>query len=241
MPKKTRQTLKESFKQGKRPGEQDFENLIDSTMNILDDGFRKNPETGMGLAPLLEKGTVLSVFRKTTDDKPQWEVAIDQMNGNLEIRKHQDDKYISVLVLKTDGSIQYGEKGKNAIFNGNVSMPVREGIYSENVPADGKWHDVSEKFDGCQALEIVAMAGKKSTGKHAVLMAFATTCFGSHSKIKKIRSYYGQYGYKICIRWKKCKEDNNKCRLQLKTKFHYGEEIQIHCHITSLLSKNVIF
>lgn len=240
MPKRTRQTLKESFKQGKRPSEQDFENLIDSTMNILDDGFSKSPETGMGLAPLLEKGTVLSVFRKTSDSKPQWEIAIEQQEGNLEIRKHQDDKTIPVLTLKTNGSILYGEEGKEALFSGRVTIPVREGVYAQSVPADGKWHDITGDLDGSQALEIVAVAGKKNSGKHAVLMAFATSCFGKHGKIKKIRSYYGQYGYKICIRWRKSEEGENQCRLQLKTRFHYGEEIQINAHITSLLSKNVL-
>jgi hypothetical protein len=241
MPKKTRQTLKESFKQGKRPGEQDFENLIDSTMNILDDGFKKSPETGMGLAPLLEKGTVMSVFRKTSDKNPQWEIAIDQSNGNLEIRKFQDENYIPVLVLNTDGSVLHGENGKSSIFGGKVEMPVREGnLYNASVPADGKWHDITDSLTGSQALEIVAVAGKKSSGKHAVLMAFATSCFGSHSKIKKIRSYYGQYGYKIGIRWVADKTENT-CRLQLRTRFHYGEDIRIHYHITSLWSKNILY
>lgn len=240
MPKRTRDTLRESFKQGKRPTEQDFENLIDSTMNILDDGFSKSPETGMGLAPLLEKGTILSVFRKTSDSKPQWEIAIEQQEGNLEIRKHQDDKTIPVLTMKTDGSVLYGEEGKNSVFGGSVTIPVREGVYSQSVPADGKWHDITGDLDGCQALEIVAVAGRKNSGKHAVLMAFATTCFGENSKIKKIRSYYGQYGYKICIRWIKSENDENQCRLQLKSKFHYGDEMKIDSHITSLLSKNVL-
>ncbi|MDR2084119.1 MAG: hypothetical protein LBP67_03895 [Bacteroidales bacterium] len=238
MSKKTRQTLKESFKQGKKPSEQDFENLIDSTMNILDDGFRKSPESGMGLAPLSEKGTVLSVFWKTTDDNPQWEIAIEQTEGNLEIRKREDEGYIPVLVLRTDGNIIYGQKDKKAVFAGGVSMPVREGIYAESVPADGKWHDITVNLDACQALEVVAVTGKKNSLKHAVLMAHATSCFGNHSKIKKISSHYGRYGHRICIRWKK--SGHNKCKLQLKTKFPYREDIQIQCHITSLLSKNIL-
>ena len=81
--------MKEIFRKGKKPDEQDFGHLIDSTLNILDDGFSKNPETGMGLAPLLEKGTVLSVFKEMSDAKPQWEFAINQ-EKSLEIRRFEE-------------------------------------------------------------------------------------------------------------------------------------------------------
>lgn len=243
MAKSTRQTLKESFKQGKRPGEQDFENLIDSTMNILDDGFNKSPETGMGLAPLSDKGTVLSVFRKTSDSKPQWKIAIESKHGNLEIHNGNSQDDTPAIVLKTDGAIEFGGGGNSQfVFNGKISAPVREGVYSEKeLFANGKWQDVTDDLDGCQALEVVAIAGKKNSGKHAVLLAFATNCFGRRGKIKKLRSNFGQQGYKICIRWKKSENDENKYKLQLRTWLHYGEEVKIRCHITSLLNENVLF
>ena len=234
--KRNRQTLKESFRQGKKPSEQDFENLIDSTMNILDDGFSKSPETGMGLAPLLDKGIVMSVFKESSDPKPQWEIAITQ-ERNLEIRRCDDDTTVPVLTLNIDGSVNLAESGQKSILGGAIQMPVREGsLYKGFVPADGHWHDITDDLDGCQALEIVATAGKRQTGKHAVLVATATTCFGKHSKIRKTRSYFGLYGYKICLRWKK---GENKARLQIKTIFKYGEDIQIRYHVTGLLNEEI--
>jgi hypothetical protein len=234
MARRNRQTLKESFNHGKKPTEQDFGDLIDSTMNILDDGFSKNPEMGIGLAPLLDKGTVMSIFKESSDVTPQWDIAINQ-ERSLEIRRCEDPNNIPVLTLKTDGSIEIGEKGKAIIFNGGVQAPVREGnLFQGEVPADGHWYDITDSLGGCCALEVVATVGKRHTGKHAILVATATTCFGNHSKIKKTNSYFGMYGHKICLKWKKIKGEY-KAKLQLKTIFKYGEDIQIQYHITSLL------
>jgi hypothetical protein len=239
MPQRNRQTLKESFRQGKKPGEQDFENLIDSTLNILDDGFSKMPETGMGLAPLLDKGTVISVFKELADSKPQWEIAINQ-ERNLEIRRCESDgnKFIPVLVLKPDGSIELGEESRKTILKSSLQILVREGnLYRGSVPADGYWHDITEDLDSYQALEIVAYTGIRHSGKHAILVATATVCFGAHPKIRKTSSYYGSYGHKICLRWEKSKYDF-KAKLQIKTVFKYDDETKIQYHITGLINDN---
>lgn len=45
------------------------------------------------------------------------------------------------------------------------------------------------------------------------------------------------YGYKICIRWKR---NETKARLQIKTIFKYGENVQIRYHVTGLLSSEPI-
>jgi hypothetical protein len=238
MARRNRQTLKESFRQGKKPVEQDFGNLIDSTLNILDDGFSKTPENGMGLAPLLENGTVISIFKELADSEPQWEIAINQERC-LEIRRCEDDKHTPVLVLRPDGVIELGGRGEAIVLKDTLQTPVREGsLYRGSVPADGFWYDITGELDGCQALEVTAYAsGRQHSGKHAVLVATATTCFGAHSKIRKTASHYGSYGHKICLRWKKS-DGKFKVKLQLKTIFKYDNKAQIHYHITGLIHDN---
>jgi hypothetical protein len=234
MSRKNRQTLIESFRQGKKPTQQDFENLIDSMLNILDDGFSKTAETGMGLAPLLEKGTVISVFKEMADPKPQWEIAINT-ECCLEIRRCEDDYTVPVLVLNPNGSVELGAKGSETVLNDVLKMPVREGtLYRGSVPADGHWHDITGGLNGYQALEVVAYAGKESSGKHAVLVATATSCFGAKARIKKTGSHYGSYGHKIRLRWKKS-DGNFHAKLQLKTIFKYDDETSIKYHITGLI------
>ncbi|MDR0683109.1 MAG: hypothetical protein LBG15_14860 [Dysgonamonadaceae bacterium] len=237
MPRRNRQTLKEHFQSGKRPSQQDFDNLIDSTVNILDDGFSKSAKDGMSLAPLIEKGTVLSVFKEISDAKPQWEFALNSEQG-LEIRRCESDNYIPIMVLKTDGSIVLSEKGKDTVFAGTVGISVREGtLFKGEVPADGHWHDITDELAGNLLMEVVAVAGGGAPDKQAVMVATAISCSGIHPKIRKTQSYCGIFGHKIRLRWKKIKGEH-KTKLQLKTVFKYRNNAYIQYHITSLWNDN---
>ena len=54
MAMKDRNTLKEQFKKGSMPSEGAFENLIDSMVNKIDDGFSKNQKGSIGSDPNCE-------------------------------------------------------------------------------------------------------------------------------------------------------------------------------------------
>lgn len=232
MPKRNRQTLKESFRQGKKPSQQDFENLIDSTINILDDGLSKRADTGIGLAPLQGNDTVMSVYREPGDEKAAWEIAIDRKTGNLKIGRWEEEGMASLLTLRTDGHIELGEEAGEVHFPGQTEMAGRKGSFLKgSVLANGKWQDITPELEGCWALEVVAGCGRRHTGKHALLVATAIHCFGRQAKIKKTRSHYGMYGNRLCIRWVR---KDFTCKLQVKTLFHYGEEIKINYHISRL-------
>ena len=55
MPRTNRNTLKEYFKRGSMPNQKHFYELIDSMVNISDDGIDKNPDDGLRLAPFQGK------------------------------------------------------------------------------------------------------------------------------------------------------------------------------------------
>ncbi|MEG2070837.1 MAG: hypothetical protein RR034_05635 [Bacteroidales bacterium] len=239
MPKKNRETLKEHFKQGSRPSESDFTNLIDSTLNILDDGFYRNANTGIELSPLYENGVVLTVFNDQEHEIPQWEIAINRDSNDLSIQRVQQGKAIPAILLKSDGAIVLGNSDKDILLRGNLHTSGRTGTFSEGwINADGKWHDITDYLEGMWALEVVAGCGKAYTGKHAILLATATHCYGSRAKIKKIRSFFGVFGNKISIRWKK---SDLKAKLQLRTVFNYGEEVKIRYHVGKLWNDQINF
>ncbi|MFV0311289.1 MAG: hypothetical protein ACK5KN_06530 [Dysgonomonas sp.] len=232
MARRNRQTLKKSFSNGQKPTERDFENLIDSTLNILDDGFSKSPETGIELSPLVgEKRVVMSVFRESGDPKPEWELSVGK-SGELKICRYGEDSSAPLIILNTNGGVEIGCKEKDICLNGMVNIPGRKGTFAQgHVPADGKWHDITEELEGVCALEVVAASGRKHTGKHAILVAMATHCFGDKPKIRKIRSHYGVFGNKLNIRWVR---NELKSKLQVKSIFYYGDDIQIYYQISSL-------
>ena len=62
MPRTNRNTLKEYFKRGSMPNQKHFYELIDSMVNISDDGIDKNPDDGLRLAPSKENSPVISLF-----------------------------------------------------------------------------------------------------------------------------------------------------------------------------------
>ncbi len=228
MPKRNRQSLKASFRQGNRPSELDFENLIDSTMNLLEDGLRKEPHAGLMLAPEPGKSAVLSVCRQSSDEQALWQVSLDQDTGCLSVGLRGRP----LAVMNIDGTVTLGEYGGAVVMKGTLQAASRRGAFAQGeVPANGRWQDITEELEGCWALEVVAGCGRKNTGKHSLIVADAVHCFGARPKIRKISSHYGIRGHRIRLRWVK---RGYACVLQVRTSFNYGSDIRIRYHIARL-------
>ena len=58
MARKDRKTLEAKFKNGRMPSEVAFADLIDSTLNLIDDGFEKTAEEGLKIFQLGDKKNV---------------------------------------------------------------------------------------------------------------------------------------------------------------------------------------
>ncbi len=228
MPKRNRQSLKASFRRGNRPSELDFENLIDSTMNLLDDGLCKEPDTGLMLAPEAGKSAVLSVCRESGDEEALWEFALDAETHSLSVGLRGRP----LVVMNVDGTMELGEAESSVKLNGTLNTASRRGTFVEGeVPADGHWHDLTDELEGCWALEVVAGCGRRNTGKHSLTVATAVHCFGARPVISKTSSHYGVRGHRIRLRWVK---KGYACTLQARTAFDYGDEIAIRYHISRL-------
>ena len=84
MAKTNRRTLKEYFGKGKKPDSGQFADLIDSMLNIVDDGFNKSAERGLQLSPLDDEGAVMEIRQNILDSEPAWIVALGK-GGELHI------------------------------------------------------------------------------------------------------------------------------------------------------------
>ncbi len=229
MARRNRQSLKASFKQGTRPTEFDFENLIDSGVNILDDGLCKDPEGGLMLAPDAGKSVVMSVCRESGDEQPLWEFSLDSETHALSVGLRGRP----LAVMGVDGTVSLGDGQGTILLNGTLHTSSRCGAFCcGDVPADGRWHDLTEELEGCWALEVVAGCGRRNTGKHSLVVATAVHCFGARPKIARVASHYGIRGHRIRLRW--VKRGNYACVLQARTVFDYGAEIRIRYHIARL-------
>lgn len=236
MAQRNRETLKNYFRQGKRPGEQEFEDLIDSTLNTLDDGYAGSPQTGIELTPQTHQGTVISIYRNPEDTKSVWEIAVDKNTADLQIRRCRGEESELLATLKYQHPSMPGIP--EMAFTGTVSSKGRKGTFKTgSVCANGEWQDIFCAEDyiepGCWAFEIVAGCGERHKGRYALAVALAVNCFGDHPKVHTVQSHFGQWGNKIKFRWKKIKGENH-ARLQVRSRSRYDDGVKIQYQVCNL-------
>lgn len=235
-----RNSLKALFSAGSRPGESNFSSLIDSTVNIVDDGISKNLDDGLILSPEgNESERLISFYKNIQDEQPQWSIELNNENQNglgfVEPVPGKTEEANTRMFLQQGGKIGVGTVVPKTNFEvvGTLGMQSRVGTYKlATVPADGKWHTIIPDLNGCHAFEIVAQVGKQKSGKYALLHAIAMSTFGkSKSKIKTTQAHYGWWWNKIALRWT---GSTYNFSLQMKSRSSYGNQQEIKFHITEL-------
>ena len=66
-----RQTLKNYFKKGGFATEKHFVDLIDSSLNVVDDGISIQPQNGLKINPIGFSTKLISFFKKSTQKSPR--------------------------------------------------------------------------------------------------------------------------------------------------------------------------
>lgn len=238
-----RSTLKGFFQKGKVPTEAHFTNLIDSTLNKLDDGIAKTVEHGLKLAPGGGRSKkVISFFNVIKDKNPLWSLSVNptEVAQGLSFQDiHNQDR----IFIKDQNGVGIGTTDPNYDLEvaGTMASKARVGTFKPTigVPADAEWHTVLDQLDGCHAFEIVAkVEGVKKRGKYAMAHCIAICANGGRqNKIRTTQACYGWFWHRIMFRWRRNNLGNYT--LQIKTNSHYGVDnennvINIKFHITSL-------
>ncbi|MGZ0020523.1 hypothetical protein [Nitrosomonas sp. wSCUT-2] len=247
MARKDRKTLEAKFKNGRMPSEVAFADLIDSTLNLIDDGFEKTVEDGLKVAQLGD-GKLMSFYQNMSTLSAMWFVGIDKATANLSFGNPENPH---VLTLRSIGSAN--SESANAAKMGvgiNTATPrfeldVAGTIASHGrvgqrgefaVPADGNWHDITEMLTGCQAFEVVAgVGGKDADGKFALMHAFALNTYNTKGHITYHQSHYGAKCNRLELRWQNGENvENFEYRLQMRVEAAYGDNIWVNYHMTRL-------
>lgn len=231
MAKANRETLKGYFKSGRIPTEEQFEALIDSMLNIVDDGMNKSAGNGLQLSPLGEGGNVLQFFGNILDRQPLWTVRIDNRNGNMEVCRGGEEE--RRMIFRPGGEI---EVQGDLLLKGKIEARAFIGNYNRGeTEADGQWHDITCEPDdepaGCRAYRVMAGCGKKGEGRYALLESTAMHCYGNHRKIRGVQSWFGRHFNRLRLRWNK---HGDSWRLQIRSRCDYGEGVKIRFQVTEL-------
>ncbi len=221
MTAKSRTTLRNYFKSGSLPSEDQFKDLIDSMLNMRDEGFEKTAKEGFKVAQLPE-GKLISFFRDISIKSPIWSVKIDlkSKRRKLFFLNENDEE---ILTLTPDGRV--GIKQNKPDFEldvaGTIASRGRIGEKgAQTAHANGYWQDITDTLEGCHAFEIMAGVGKPKSGKYALLHAFALKAFNKRGKIVYHQAHYGSRCNRLKLRWKK--GPGKTYALQLKTRCTYG-------------------
>ena len=245
MSMKDRKTLKNYFKKGFVPSEANFENLIDSGINKIDDGFSKTSKDGLMISGIEGSDKLLSFYESIEDEEAQWVIALNhegkENKNDLQINSPSSKEPVFTLHKEGRIGINKAQPKSELDVNGWIHSKGRAGSYTaENtVPADGKWHPITPELNHCQAFEIVARTGVKGTGKHAVIHAIAVSAYGnSHSKIRKTRSCYNFWKpVKLMLRWT---GSTYAYKLEIRCKQNLGKDVLIKYFLTHLWSDEVM-
>lgn len=230
---RNRETLKNFFKKGTMPSEANFADLIESTVNIADDGLFKNIENGIVISPSGSSQKVISFFKDIEQNELAWscELGPDNVEPGYLIRNRHSTPCFYISPTGNTGINTISPKTTLEV-NGYTSTAGLIGGTVASVPANGQWQDIVTGLEGCNALEIIARVGKENSGKYALLHAHALSTFGrSCQKIKTLQAHYGWPWNKMKLRWH---GDTFNYKLQIKTYRNYGDDVQIQFHIKKL-------
>lgn len=206
MAKQNRETLKRFFGAGKLPTEEHFADFVDSSLNIIDEGFDKTEEFGFEITP--QKGTddsenLISFFRKLTDKLPSWSISYHAKKESLQFI-HTDaatNERRTVLSLDKEGKVTVSgeefneakledtEFGSNPVkldVGGAIRSPARLGVGlnpEASVPANGEYQPITEKLHGFQALEVVAKVELRDEKRFAIMHAMALNAYNPRWRI----------------------------------------------------------
>ena len=215
MAKKNRNTLKNYFQKGRLPSSEHFDDLIDSALNIIDEGLDKSASQGLKIAQLGESGKLISFFKDIAVKSPLWSIHLDSSSGNLTF---DSDEKENILTLTSQGRVGINKKDPDYELDvtGIIAGEGRIGRSGDKeVPADGEWHDITEELDGCHAFEIMAgVGGRKGSGKYSLMHAFALNTFNGKGNITYHQAHFDSRCNRLKLRWV---GDTHSYRLQLKT------------------------
>lgn len=259
MPKRNRKTLADNFVDGSMPTQDAFADLIDSSVNIVDDGFDKSAEDGIKLAQLGSDGKLVSFYDEITVRDPLWSMSFTStgyggsMGGlkSLNFRCGGDgDGGLTLAPQVPDvqqesvpESIRVGVNKRDPVCELDVNGVIaadgrlgRAGGKQCEVRADGQWHPVLVNLDGCHAYEIMAGVGKPRSGRYALLHAFALSTFNSKKdNITSHQAHFSSRCDQIQLRWTGSSHDY---ALEMRTRCSYEqgatEKVFVRYYITQL-------
>jgi hypothetical protein len=254
MTRRNRETLRKRFGDGEMPSTKDFGDLIESMLNIHDDGIAHNERDGLRLTQIDGDNKILSFYSAIEEKSAVWSLGLDAHRSSLTLEvgakggagsgAKADGGGVAVLTLLAPEQ-RAGSTARVGINNlqprhaldvgGTVAATGRIGEPGKHVaPADGEWHTISVPMTGCSALEVMAGVGKKHSGKYALMHAFAMKAFDAKGDFTYHQTHYDLKRHRMQLQWVAAEKEKDAYQLQIRVNCAYGPDVWIRYQITNL-------
>ncbi|MBQ2350023.1 MAG: adhesin [Cytophagales bacterium] len=231
---KKRNELKESFRKGAIPSQEDFGDIFDSFIHRSEDGWF-GEDTGVKLSPTNFSQNLMSFIKDINTKSVIWSIkAYNTTNDSFGLNLVDKDGN-SKITIDNNGFIGIGTltPQTNLDINGTLQCSCRRGSYkSGKVLGDGKWHKIIENSTDCSLFEITAKINKYGLGQHAIIHAIAANAFnGKRKEIRTTSACYGKDKQLIELQWT---GTDFKYNLEIRTRQNYDNNCYIEYYITNL-------
>ncbi len=251
MTTRNRETLRGFFSAGMLPTQDHFGDLIESMLNMDDEGFRKSADNGVEISTPQGYDALMSFYRDDAKHSPVWSVAYGKGNrlvfNATSVGAAAATEAPPPLALDVRNRVGIGiaEPRYPLDVAGVIASDGRTGRAPRSQPmADGEWHDITDTLRGCQAIEVMAGAGRPNGGRFALLHATALNAYnpgfswldllGLRRRIRQQSMWYGRRCDQLELRWSGTSGRDAGYTLQVRSKCDYGPGVPIRATLTRL-------
>ncbi|WP_294611889.1 hypothetical protein [uncultured Bacteroides sp.] len=224
--RKDRNTLKEYFRKGKTPTEEQFAQLIDSMSNLVEDRQIVRTDTGWAFYPSQAGSMNIGLYMEE-NKPPVWTFSITS-EKHLLIKNEKGETVFDAAqdkLIVLPGSLT---------VEGSGEKPVPGGEDYLSVPADKQWHDlpldVSSEGFGCRVYLIYASFREQGTGLCKLTRVTAIWLNRMEQRIESPQKHWWGWAGGIRFRWLDTK---SKPCLQMCSK-KYLPSGEVHCRIVKI-------
>jgi hypothetical protein len=214
-----------------------FEHLVDSSLNIKDDGIGLNPDHGLILTSKGPSKSLVSFYQKISDKStPLWTFGLDSQNQSKGLNILEGHK--SRMFIQNGGLVGINTTNPNYQLdvNGLVASRGVVGTYARGTAdADGKWHTLTNlrNMEGCIIFEIIAHINDVKDKRFGLTLATLMLTHGKKGYKNKVfttgagsKWLWGKFMNKIHFRWVvddlNTEPGKERYMIQMKSKSHFG-------------------
>ena len=250
MTTRNRETLRGFFSAGMLPTQDHFGDLIESMLNMDDEGFRKSEKNGVEISTPAGYDALMSFYRDQNKHTALWSVAYGGKHEQLvfhsaSVTAAADTAPVLALDARNRVGIGTDDPQQKLDVAGVIACDGRIGrAPARQAMADGEWHNLTDPLRGCQAFEVMAGAGRPNGGRFALLHATALNAynpgfswvdlFGVRRRIRQQSMWYGRRCDQLELRWSGVGRHDKRYTLQVRSKCDYGSNVPIRATLTSL-------